>query len=88
MTFPLKLIRTVVFAGVKEVRFYDETLDHVKKQHPEIPIELPSIYEAVEQAVVAPTHIESGHSNSVIFVDANTTNAPRYIRACPTAPSM
>jgi hypothetical protein len=31
MTFPFKLIRTVVFAGVKEVRFYDETLDHVKK---------------------------------------------------------
>jgi hypothetical protein len=75
VTFPFKLIRTVVFAGVSEVRFYDETLDHVKKQHPEIPIDLPSIYEAVEQAVIAPTHIEAGHSNSVIFVDANTTNA-------------
>jgi len=75
VTFPFKLIRTVVFAGVTEVRFYDETLDHVKKQHPEIPVGLPSIYEAVEQAVVAPTHIEAGHSNSVIFVDANTTNA-------------
>jgi hypothetical protein len=75
VTFPFKLIRTVVFAGVKEVRFYDETLDHVKKQHPEIPIELPSIYEAVEQAVIDPTHIEAGHSNSVIFVDANTTSA-------------
>jgi hypothetical protein len=74
MTF--RIIRTAVISTViDQVLFYDETLEHIKEEHPEVPIELPSIMEAVTNAVTNPTKIESSYGNSVIFFDQNTTNA-------------
>jgi hypothetical protein len=75
MTLRFTLITTTVFSNVETVRFYDETLEHIKEQHPEIPIELPSIHQSVERAIVHPSHIEASYSNSYVFVDAETTNA-------------
>jgi hypothetical protein len=63
-----------VLSGFVEIRLYDETIEHVIDEHPEVPIELPSIQEAVTKAVTAPTHVEGSYNNSVVFVDANTTN--------------
>ena len=69
------VIFTNILPDVAEVRFYEETVDHVIAEHPEVPIELPSIRTAVGSAITNPTHIESSYNNSLVFVDANTTNA-------------
>jgi len=71
-----KVIKTSVLpAELTEVRFYAETVDHVRAEHPEVPIELPSITEATEQAISNPTQVEKSYNNSYVFVDAGTTNA-------------
>lgn len=77
MTGRYTLIKTTVFPGVDEVRFYDETLDHILEEHPEVPILLPSIFKAVQQTIANPTHIETSttRANSFVFVDAQTTDA-------------
>jgi hypothetical protein len=69
------LIKTAVFPAVTDVRFYEETLQHIIEQHPEVPILLPSVNSAVEHGLILPTHIEASYSNSFVFVDAETTNA-------------
>lgn len=70
-----KIIATAVFSTVTEVRLYDETIEHIKEGHPEVPIELPSISAAVENTIVNPTHIEESHTNSYVFVDSLSTNS-------------
>jgi hypothetical protein len=75
VTGSFKVIKTGILSQLTEVRFYDETVDHVKAEHPEIPIELPCVSTAVENAIVNPTHVESSYSNSYIYVDGGTTNA-------------
>lgn len=69
-----KVISTNILSSLTEVRFYEETVSHVKEEHPEVPIELPCVASAVEGAIKNPTHVESSYGNSVIFVDAGTTN--------------
>jgi len=75
MSGKFTFIKTAVFSGVTDVRFYDETLDHIREEHPEVPILLPSIYGSVQQGIFQPTHIEVSYGNSFVFVDADTTNA-------------
>jgi hypothetical protein len=75
MSDEFTLIKTTVFSGVTDVRFYDETLEHIREEHPDIPILLPSIYGAVSQALINPTHIEASYKNSYVFVDAESTDA-------------
>lgn len=70
-----KVISTNKLSTLTEVRFYEETVSHVKEEHPEVPIELPCIATAVEGAIQNPSRIESSYGNSVIFVDTGTTNA-------------
>lgn len=72
---PYKIIRTEVLSNVTEVHLYEETIEHVKSNHPEVPIELPSIDASVENAIVNPTHVEVSYNNSYVFVDANSTNS-------------
>jgi hypothetical protein len=74
---PYIVIATPVFSGVTQVRLYEETVVHITEEHPEVPILLPSIYEAVKQTIVNPTHIEvsATRANSFVFVDAQTTDA-------------
>ncbi|RVG48074.1 hypothetical protein CN162_12560 [Sinorhizobium meliloti] len=75
MSDPIRIIRTQVFSTVTDVRLYEETLNHIKEQHPEVPIELPSLMEALSTAIQAPTHVEASHTNSYVFVDSGSTNA-------------
>lgn len=70
-----KIIRTSVLSNVTEVHLYDETIDHVKSNHPEVQIDLPSIATSVENAIVNPTHVEESYNNSYVFVDGLTTNS-------------
>lgn len=70
-----RTIPTKVIGNVSEVRFYEETVQHVRENHPEVPIILPCVQNAVENAISSPTHVEASHSNSYVYVDAGTTNA-------------
>jgi hypothetical protein len=67
-------IKTDVLPELTEVRVYSETIEHIKDHHPEIPIELPSFDDALNQTIANPTHVEAGHTGSVVFVDTETTN--------------
>jgi hypothetical protein len=69
-----KIIETNVLPEMTHVRLYEETIDHVREEHPEIPAELPSILDAVTNAVQRPTHVERSYSNSVVFVDSDSTD--------------
>lgn len=68
------LVVTAACPLVSEVRLYRETLAHVMREHPEIPVLLPSFAAALEHAIQNPTHIEQSHSNSYVFDDGHTTN--------------
>lgn len=59
---------------IKTVRIYDSTKEHIKEEHPEVPIELPSLEHAVEKAITDPSHVEKGGEKSYVFVDTNSTN--------------
>ena len=73
-----KEFKTSVIPEVETVRLYDETLQHVVDNHPEIPRivpGLPSIMHAVEQTVCNPTHVERTRSNAYMYVNEGATNA-------------
>ncbi|MGE7367923.1 hypothetical protein ACQKKX_02480 [Neorhizobium sp. NPDC001467] len=72
---PDRIIYTSVLSTAMEIRLYEETVEHVKNHHPEVPIELPSIESAVAQTIVNPTHVEVSYGNSYVFVDIDSTNA-------------
>jgi hypothetical protein len=68
-------IKTTAIQAVTEVRFYAETEQHISEEHPEVPVNLPSVHDAIEKAVAAPTHVEQSYANSYVYVDATSTNA-------------
>ena len=72
-----KDIITPVIPQVTKVRIYDETIQHVMDNHPEIGrhAELPVVRAAVENTLTSPTHVEESYNNSFVFVDHNSTNA-------------
>jgi hypothetical protein len=61
--------------SLKKVRLYDETIEHIKEEHQEVPIELPSMIHAIGTTITQPTHVESSYGGSFVFVDSRTTNA-------------
>lgn len=69
-----KIIRTTVISNVTEVHIYPETIQKIKEGHPEVPVELPSVEAAIENAIVNPTHVEKSYNRSYVFVDASSTN--------------
>lgn len=69
-----KVIQTNILPDIKEIRLYPETIDHINEQHPEVPVHLPLMVDAIENTIVNPTHIESSHSNAYVFVDTGSTN--------------
>lgn len=75
MSDPFEVIYTGVLPVLTEVRLYDSAISHVRQEHPEVPIYLPCIFTAVQTAIIKPTHVEASYGNSVVFVDADTTDA-------------
>jgi hypothetical protein len=71
---PIKAVRTHVFPAVAEVRIYQDTIEHIRKNHPEIPVELPSFQQAIENALIQPSWIESSRPNTDVFVDRRSAN--------------
>lgn len=68
---------TTVYSAVTTVRIYDEVLQHVVDEHPELPQilpHLPSMEAAVAGAIQNPTFIELSRPNTLVYVDPSTTN--------------
>lgn len=70
-----KKIETDVIAGLTEVRLYEETLNHIRENHPEVPILLPIIQEALANAIIRPSYVEASYGGSYEFVDQESTNS-------------
>lgn len=63
--------------GLNEVRVYEETLQHVLENHPEISrtfVGAPSFNHAVDVTISDPTFVEKSYANSVVFVNESMTN--------------
>jgi len=69
-----KAIPSRVFPAVVEVRIYQDTIEHIRNNHPEIPVELPSFQQAIENAITHPSWIESSRPNTYVFVDKRSSN--------------
>lgn len=81
-------IETTAYPGLLRVRFYEETVGHVKQSHaqtfpPQFPPELPSIVGAVGKAINNPTRVEQSYGNSVVFIDDRTTNRTGHVFHVP-----
>jgi hypothetical protein len=63
-----------VIPEVTEVRLYDDTIEHVRTRHPEVPALLPSVEFAVFDTLRNPTHVEKSYESSYVFVNARATN--------------
>src|SRR5262249_34669706 len=70
-----KVIFTSAIPLITEVRLYEETIEKVRKGHPEVPILLPSISNAVDGAIANPTGYFPSYNNSYVYLDEETTNA-------------
>jgi hypothetical protein len=68
-------IKTSAVAVVTEVLLYDETMAKVASGHREVPLELPSMAEAIKKAVINPTRTKQNRPRSVVYIDDATTNA-------------
>jgi hypothetical protein len=72
---PFIEIRTAVIPQIKLILLCESTTEHIVTEHPEMA--LPMLREAVVAAVSTTTtsvHTSRTSSNSVVFVDAGTTN--------------
>jgi hypothetical protein len=69
------LMKTTAIPAVAEVRLYADTEQHIREEHPEVPLDLPSVHGAIKKAVEAPTHVEISYANSYVYVDGTSTNA-------------
>jgi hypothetical protein len=66
---------TTAFPLITQVRFYEETIDHIRDDHPEIPIDLPTLLHGVSNTLQNPSYIELGNRpNTYVYVDATSTN--------------
>ena len=63
-------------SSLTKVRLYDETWDHIAKEHPEFRLQLPSQRAALEDAVAKPTAIHASTTDpekTVVFVSESFT---------------
>lgn len=78
-----RIIPTQIIQTLTEVRLYEETLEHIREQHPEIPSYFPyfpSFEQAIVHAVTQPTTVEQHYVNSYTFVGTSTNFVGHPIR--------
>lgn len=52
-----RIITTTAIPDITEVRYYDETIDHIREQHTELKNYFPSLDHAICDAIENPTHV-------------------------------
>lgn len=70
-----EVIETRSISQITSVRLYEETVDHIHEEHPELQVHLPSVRGAITSTISNPTHVEADPRGSYIFVDEATTNS-------------
>ncbi len=63
--------------GLEYVRIYQEILQHVLENHPEISrtfVGTPSFNFAIDTAISDPSRVEKSYGNSIVFVHETSTN--------------
>lgn len=71
-----RVIETSAIAQVTTVRFYDETMDHIKDGHPEFSTWIPSLEHAVSDTVSNPTSVYRSRTmpeTSFVYESLNNT---------------
>ena len=72
-----RIIKTTAIPNITEVRYYDETIEHIREQHAEFSSYLPSLDHAICDAIVNPTHVyqasTSPQSSGFRYVSSSTT---------------
>jgi hypothetical protein len=60
--------------SLTEVRIYESTIAHASKHLAEFPTDMEQMVEAVRHGLMHPTHLEGSYGDSIVFIDAGTTN--------------
>ncbi len=72
-----RVIKTTAIPNITEVRYYDETIEHIREQHAEFSSYFPSLDHAICDAIENPTHVyqarTSPQSSGFRYVSASTT---------------
>lgn len=72
-----RVIKTTAIPNITEVRYYDETIEHIRKQHAEFSSYFPSLDHAICDAIQNPTHVyqanTSPQSSGFRYVSSSTT---------------
>lgn len=81
---PYSLIVTTAISAVSEVRFYEETVDHIVEEHPEFAGELPSVIGSIGQTVSKPSavyHSRTAPGKGYVYESNGNTlaGAPMYV---------
>ena len=67
-------VESAIIPEIREIRLYAETVDHVRKHHPEIPASFPTLEFAVLETLRNPTHVEKSYQSSYVFVNTHSMN--------------
>lgn len=72
-----RFINTTAIPSITEVRYYDETIEHIREQHTELADYFPSLDHAICDTITNPTHIyqahTSPHSSGYRYVSSRST---------------
>jgi hypothetical protein len=71
-----RVIQTTVIPQLQQVRFYDETMEHITEGHAEFRTWIPSLEHAVMDTVANPTRVYRSRTlpeTSVVFESFNNT---------------
>ncbi len=72
-----RVIKTTAISNITEVRYYDETIEHIREQHAEFSSYFPSLDHAICDAIENPTHVyqasTSPQSSGFRYVSSSTT---------------
>ena len=72
-----RIIKTTAIPNITEVRYYDETIEHIREQHAEFSSYFPSLDHAICDAIENPTHVyqasTSPQSSGFRYVSSSST---------------
>lgn len=69
-----KVLSVVGNAPFRQVLLYPETVRKVGLGHPEVPIGMPFMDDAIENAIVTVPELQKSHGNTYVIVDRKTTD--------------
>ena len=81
-----RLIETTAIPGVRTVRLYEETWEHIAEQHPEFQNRIPALKHAVLDTISNPTLVCASRTQpatSVVFASSNNLKGGTHMLSVP-----